>query len=68
MSIAEFQHNFCESRAFGGGPEIINTLSSFFITILPFYYNLPKTIPLRRVIYILMFTGVTSAYYHFNLN
>ena len=68
MSVAEFQHNFCESRAFGGGPEILNSLSSLFITILPFFYDLPKIMSLRRVIYVLMFTGITSSYYPFNLN
>ena len=68
MSITNFSHNFCESKVFGGGPEVLNSLSSLFIVFLPFIYGFPKLISFNRITYMLMFTGFSSFYYHFYLN
>lgn len=68
MSVIEFSHNFCESIIFKGAPEIFNSISSLFITLLPFIYGFPKVISFRRITYMLMFTGLSSFYYHFYLS
>lgn len=66
LSVGNFSHNFCESKIFIG-PEIFNSISSIFITIIPFFFTFPRNLSLRRVIYILMLNGIFSSYYHYNL-
>tara|TARA_B100000925_G_C22007996_1_gene474650 strand:- start:1330 stop:1983 length:654 start_codon:yes stop_codon:yes gene_type:complete len=68
LSVGNFSHNFCESKIFNDQPEIFNAISSLFITIIPFFYNFPRNVALRRVTFILMLNGIFSSYYHFNLN
>ena len=62
-----FTHNFCESRIYGK-PEIVNSFTSLFISILPFFYGFPRSKSLRRIFYILIFNGFSSCYYHYYLN
>jgi len=66
--VNNFKHNFCESRIFIDQPEIINSISSIFISILPFFYTFPKNNSLKRVLYLLIFNGFASCYYHYNLS
>ncbi len=62
-----FTHNFCESRIYGK-PEIVNSITSLFISLLPLYYGFPKSKSLKRIFYMLIFNGFSSCYYHYYLN
>lgn len=67
LSVGNFSHNFCESRVFNNQPELFNAISSLFITIIPFFYNIPNNTSLRRVTFILIINGICSSYYHYYL-
>lgn len=67
-SVGNFSHNFCESRIFVNKPEIFNSVSSLFIVIVPFFFQFPRNMSLKRVIFILMLNGLASSYYHYHLS
>ena len=62
-------HNFCESRLNNNNPpEIYNSYTSLFITITPLILGLPKNIIFFNISCLLMFNGLASFYYHYELN
>lgn len=63
-----FDHHFCESKVYPNRPEYINSISSIFMVFIPLLYEFPKMISFRRVIILIMFNGLASAYYHYNLS
>lgn len=64
-----FTHNFCESRLTNNlGPEIFNSYTSLFITIIPLILGFPKSNIFYNVACMLAFNGVASFYYHYHLN
>lgn len=65
----EFKHNFCESRLNNDiGPEILNSVSSFFISLVPFMYGFPKDSLLFNFSILFVIQGMSSFVYHFYLN
>jgi len=69
MNNIEFYHNFCESRLHNNeGPEILNSYSSLFISIIPLLMGLPKNVQFRNVSYMLILNGFFSFYYHYYLS
>ena len=69
MSVIEFSHHFCESRLTKNqGPELWNAYTSFFISIVPFLYHLPRNNILYNISTILMLNGISSCYYHYYLD
>ena len=65
----EVIHNFCESRLNNNeGPELFNSYTSLFITIIPFIYGLPKKNIFFNIACMLIFNGFGSFYYHYKLN
>lgn len=65
----EFIHNFCESRMNNNkAPEIFNSYSSLIITFIPFMYRTPSSKLLLNIKYLLIFNGISSFIYHYNLN
>lgn len=64
-----FFHNFCESRLNNNlPPEIFNSFTSFFITIIPLLYGFPKNNIFYNVACMLAFNGCASFYYHYTLS
>ena len=64
----EVIHNFCESRLNGNEPpEILNSYTSLFITIIPLINGLPNNIIFFNVATMLIFNGFASFYYHYTL-
>lgn len=64
-----FLHNFCESRLNNNlPPEIYNSFTSFFITIIPLFYGFPKNNIFYNVACMLAFNGCASFYYHYTLS
>ena len=63
-------YNFCESIINNNNPpELLNSISSLGISIIPLFIGLPKkSIILRYIGYIFILTGISSSYYHYNLN
>ena len=62
-------HNFCESRLNNNqAPEIFNSYTSLFITLMPFIYGLPKRNIFFNVACMLIFNGGASFYYHYTLS
>ena len=62
-------HNFCESRLNNNNPpELYNSYTSLFITITPLILGLPKNIIFFNISCLLMFNGLASFYYHYELN
>tara|TARA_B100001175_G_C19456296_1_gene613981 strand:+ start:263 stop:925 length:663 start_codon:yes stop_codon:yes gene_type:complete len=62
-------HNFCESRLHNNEPpEIFNAFTSFFISLIPFIFGFPKNIYFFNSSILLVINGITSFYYHYNLN
>ena len=69
MNSIEFYHNFCESRLHNNeAPEILNSYSSFFISLIPLVMGLPKNLQFKNVSYMLILNGFFSFYYHFYLS
>ena len=66
--MENFKHNFCESRIYHNKPEIINSLSSLYIFLLPIIYGNPKNDILYNISILLQLNGLTSCYFHYNLN
>lgn len=65
----EFKHNFCESRLNEcNSPELLNSLSSFFISIIPFIYGFPKDSLLFNFSVLFLIQGISSFIYHYYLN
>jgi hypothetical protein len=64
-----FTHNFCESRLTNNAPpEIFNSYTSLFITIIPLLMGFPKNIIFYNVACMLAFNGIASFYYHYTLS
>ena len=64
----EVIHNFCESRLDNNEPpEILNSYTSLFITIIPLINGLPNNIIFFNVATMLIFNGFASFYYHYTL-
>lgn len=62
-------HNFCESRLNNNNPpEILNSYTSLFITIIPLLYGMPKNNIFYNLACMLIFNGFGSFYYHYKLN
>ena len=62
-------HNFCESRLNDNDPpELFNSYTSFFITIIPLLYGLPENIIFFNIACMLIFNGFASFYYHYTLS
>jgi len=62
-------HNFCESRLTNyNPPEIYNSYTSLFITIIPFIMGFPKNIIFYNFAGMLAFNGFASFYYHYTLS
>lgn len=65
----EFKHNFCESRLSDNtGPEMLNSVSSFFISLIPLIYGFPKDSLLFNFSILFIIQGISSFVYHFYLN
>lgn len=65
----EVIHNFCESiMHHGHPPEYFNAFSSFFMTLIPLFLGLPKSMYFFYGGNLLLFNGFASFYYHFFLN
>lgn len=63
-----FNHNFCESKLQNNeGPELLNSYSSLFITLIPLIIGIPKNMFFKNVSYMLIMNGIFSFYYHYNL-
>jgi len=64
-----FTHNFCESRLQNNeGPELLNSYSSLFITIIPLIIGIPKNIFFKNASYMIIMNGFFSFYYHYYLS
>lgn len=64
-----FNHNFCESILNNyNSPEILNSYSSFFISIIPIVMGFPENIHFKNVSYMLLLNGFFSFYYHYYLS
>lgn len=62
-------HNFCESRLNNNcPPELLNSYSSLFISIIPFIYGFPKNDIFYNIAILLFFNGFASFYYHYTLS
>ncbi len=69
MNNIEFYHNFCESVLQNyKGPEILNSYSSLFISLIPIFMGLPQLINFKNVGYMLILNGFFSFYYHYSLS
>ena len=65
----EFRHNFCESRLNNNtGPEMLNSVSSFIISLIPLIYGFPKDSLLLNFSILFIIQGISSFVYHFYLN
>lgn len=65
----EIIHNFCESRLNNNQPpELFNSYTSLFITIIPFIYGLPNRNVFFNIACMLIFNGGASFYYHYTLS
>jgi len=65
----EVIHTFCESRMQNENPpEYFNAFSSFFMTLIPLFLGLPKSMYFFYGGCILIFNGFASFYYHYYLN
>lgn len=65
----EVVHNFCESRLNDNNPpELFNSYTSLFITIIPLIYGLPENIIFFNIACMLIFNGFASFYYHYTLS
>ena len=65
----EVIHNFCESRLNDNNPpELFNSYTSLFITIIPLIYGLPENIIFFNIACMLIFNGFASFYYHYTLS
>ena len=65
----EIVRNFCESRLNNNNtPELFNSYTSLFITIIPLILGLPKNIIFFNLSNLLMFNGFASFYFHYTLN
>lgn len=65
----EIIHNFCESRLNNNiPPEIFNSYTSLFITIIPLIYGLPENIIFFNASCMIIFNGFASFYYHYTLS
>ena len=63
-------YNFCESIINNNNPpEIINSISSLAISIVPLVFGFPKNSILLKILSIIfILTGFSSAYFHYYLN
>lgn len=69
MEEQSIVHNFCESRLNNyNPPEIYNSYTSLFITIIPFIMGFPKNIIFYNFATMLVFNGFASFYYHYTLS
>ena len=66
--MINFKHNFCESRIYDNKPEIINSLSSLYIYLIPIIYGKPNNDLLYNISILLQFNGLASCYFHYYLN
>ena len=65
----KFEHNFCESRLNNYmPPELYNSYTSLFISIIPFILGFPKNNIFYNVACMLSFNGFASFYYHYTLS
>jgi hypothetical protein len=62
-----FKHNFCESKIFGK-PEYLNSITSIFISIIPLFFPFPEIPAFKRITILLILNGLSSFYYHYNLD
>ena len=68
LPVGNFSHNFCESKVFPDQPELFNAFSSLAITLMPFFFKMPKVMFLHRIIIMLILNGFGSFYYHYYLS
>jgi len=69
MTNNDVVHNFCESRLNNDEPpEIFNSYTSLFITIIPIILGLPKNNIFFNLAIMLIFNGFASFYYHYTLS
>ena len=62
-------HNFCESKLSNNEPpEILNSYTSLFITIIPIIFGFPKNNIFFNIACMFIFNGFASFYYHYTLS
>ena len=65
----EVIHNFCESKLSNNEPpEILNSYTSLFITIIPIIFGFPKNNIFFNIACMFIFNGFASFYYHYTLS